>query len=67
VSGDRPVRKCPHGVDVGPLDDYGVPDEVRESPYSAYCWKCNGEDGPTPQYPEPALARLDSGAAEEDA
>lgn len=54
------LRKCPHGVVVGPLDDYGVPDEVRESPYSAYCWKCNGESGPTPERPEPVEQNQDT-------
>lgn len=55
------LRKCPHGVKVGPLDDYGVPEDVRESPYSVYCWKCNGQDGPTPEHPEPADLALIEG------
>ena len=33
------VRRCPHGVQVGPLDDYGVP---ADSPVSStYCKRCN--------------------------
>lgn len=46
-------RKCRHGVVVGPLDDYGVPDDVDVSPHSSYCWVCAGLDGPTSDYPDP--------------
>lgn len=46
-------RNCPHGVQVGPLDDYGVPPEQEVAPFSAYCWICAGLEGPTPEYPEP--------------
>ena len=32
------VRKCPHGVKVGPLDDYNVPED--EPVKSTYCNIC---------------------------
>jgi hypothetical protein len=33
------VRQCPHGVNVGPLDDYGVADGDRV--FSTYCEQCH--------------------------
>lgn len=37
-------RRCPHGVDCGPLDDYGVaPGEPGT--YSAYCRLCDPDNG----------------------
>jgi hypothetical protein len=53
------IRLCPHGVQVGPLDDYNVPDDQPVSPYSAYCWKCNGLDGPDAAHREPAAPKTE--------
>lgn len=33
-------RRCDHGIDQGPLDDYGYKEGPR---YSAYCELCNPE------------------------
>lgn len=33
------LRKCPHGIEVGPLDDYEVPDTVEVK--SVYCNQCH--------------------------
>jgi hypothetical protein len=33
------VRQCPHGVNVGPLDDYGVAPDQRV--FSTYCDQCH--------------------------
>jgi hypothetical protein len=41
-------RQCLHGVDVGPLDDYGATDEEPVS--SSYCNDCN-----------PRLVKMDNG------
>jgi len=39
-------RKCPHGEEVGPLDDYGKgPDEPVKS---VYCEQCNPRIVPRP-------------------
>lgn len=47
------MRQCPHGVNVGPLDDYGVPDDQRV--YSTYCAECYHEQtGHHPDYLESA-------------
>jgi hypothetical protein len=55
VASDHPaattsrVRECPHGVPVGPLDDYGRgPDELVTSSYCEVCnlaWTLRGHDG----------------------
>ena len=42
------MRRCSHGVQVGPLDDYGVPENERV--YSTYCAECYREQ--TGQYPD---------------
>jgi hypothetical protein len=36
------LRKCPHGVNVGPLDDYGIPEDKPVQ--STYCRVCNPID-----------------------
>lgn len=36
---DPQMRKCPHGINVGPLDDYGVPEGDRV--FSTYCAECS--------------------------
>jgi hypothetical protein len=35
-----PIRKCPHGVLCGPLDDYEIP--ANEPVKSIYCQQCSG-------------------------
>lgn len=50
-------RRCPHGVTVGPLDDYGVPDDVETSPYSVYCWICNKQEANTEAQLGPVIVR----------
>ena len=42
------VRKCPHGVNIGPLDDYDVPEDERV--FSTYCAECYYEQ--TGRYPD---------------
>lgn len=43
------LRQCPHGVDVGPLDDYERgPDDLVASSYCDICnraWELRGHDG----------------------
>lgn len=44
-----PLRQCPHGVNVGPLDDYERgPDDLVASSYCDICnraWQLRGHDG----------------------
>lgn len=55
------LRRCPHGVEVGPLDDHGLPADQEVADYSVYCWVCNGLAGPEPAYPEPEQSPSDVG------
>lgn len=47
--GVLPLRHCPHGVNVGPLDDYKRgPDDLVTSSYCKICnraWVLRGHDG----------------------
>jgi len=40
---DSNPSKCPHGVALGPLDGYGVPEGERV--FSTYCAECYRDQG----------------------